>query len=151
MLRKSPSTAKPRQRCNCDASPGVDATSDSPTGKRAWGDKNVNIVLGCPAGSTQAPHAPLAFAARLHTADAALLRQGRHRRPHAATRSPRPGLPEVPRHRMLFRRVVDGDGPGQPAGLAGKRKGRVAGLSWHAPPQMIGCGNQRLSRWRVER
>lgn len=48
MVRKSPAITRPRPQCNCVASPGVASVSDSPTGSRACGDKNVNIVLGCP-------------------------------------------------------------------------------------------------------
>ena len=65
------------------------------------------------------PNAAVAVVAGLRSAVTALLRQGRHRRPHAAARSLGSRLLEVPRHRLLLRWLANGVGRGQRPVVAG--------------------------------
>ena len=63
-----------------------------------------------------------------------LFGQDGHRRPHLAEkrRNPRPRLPQVHRHLVLRRRLADGAGRGQRAGVAGgqERKGEGGIRDW---------------------
>ena len=48
MPKKPLSKTKSPPRRNCGVSCETAAASDNSTGRRAWGNRNVNIVLGCP-------------------------------------------------------------------------------------------------------